>query len=301
MIRLRAIVGVLAGAWCASCLAAGAWSEITWRGERARAAESEGWRAIVSLDRGRLVHFGPVDTEENLLFVSESRGAEGGWGGHIVWLGPQAEWPAVWPPLGAWERSAAESHGVRDGWLELTMPESGDGWARLVRAYRWDGDALHCRVSTAGGTHDAQIMQIVQVPLPAVVRVASAAPGEATPAGFVLLDIGKPDQVVRKFPWPAQAARQDGGALLWRPTGVIVKAAFVPQPLVARLGSCELTLDRGGETGRVAGMVDAGLNSQLYLGGTGSTCLELEQMSPRFIAGGDDTGATIILRARKIP
>jgi hypothetical protein len=276
------------------------WTETAWRGERAMVSEAGGWRAVVSLERGRLVHFGPAEGEENLLHVSPERGKDGGWGGHIAWLGPQIEWPAIWPPLAAWERSAAVDGVVRDGWLELAMPESDGGWARLTRAYRWDGDALLCRVSLAGGTHAAQVMQIVQVPASAVVRVAQATPSEAAPAGFYLLRVGVQDQVVREFSWPVHASREADGALTWRPTGVVIKVAFTPQTLVAKIGAYELSLSPSGETGAVAGAIDGGYTTQLYLGRAGTPFIELEQLSSRFTAGGD-ASATMRLSARRLP
>ena len=301
MRQLGTWAGVVAGVLCSSCLvAADGWSETTWNGERAVAAESEGWRAVVSLDRGRLVHFGPADVPENLLFVSDTRGADGGWGGHIVWLGPQIEWPAIWPPLAAWERSAATSHAVRDGWLELVMAESGAGWPRLTRAYRWDGDALLCRVGLAGGTHASQVMQIVQVPASATVHVARAGPSAGAPAGFFLLRVGEQEQVVREFAWPTQAVRGADGALAWRPADTAIKLGFVPQPLVATIGAYELVVAPAGETGVVAGEIDGGFTTQLYLGRKGVPFIELEQLSSRFAAGGE-ASATMRLSARRLP
>ena len=46
------------------------WKETVWRGETAFEARTVGWRAIVSVQRGRLVHFGPVDDGTNLLYES---------------------------------------------------------------------------------------------------------------------------------------------------------------------------------------------------------------------------------------
>lgn len=301
MNKLAVAVATLAGMCCAPRVtAADIWTETTWRGERALVSTAEGWRAIVSLERGRLVHFGPAGAEENLLFVSPERSPEGGWGGHIVWLGPQIEWPAIWPPLAAWERSAPAGHALREGWLELAMPESGSGWATVTRAYRWDGDALLCRVSVAGGAHPAQVMQIVQVPAAAVVRVARVTPTAAAPAGFFVLRVGQQDQVVREFPWPAHATREADGALAWRPTGTVIKTGFAPQPLVATIGAYELTLAPAGETGTVVGAIDDGFTTQLYLGREGVPFIELEQLSSRFTAGGE-ASATMRLSARRLP
>ncbi|MBE2213767.1 MAG: hypothetical protein IAE82_07845, partial [Opitutaceae bacterium] len=218
----------------------------------------------------------------------------------IAWLGPQIEWPAIWPPLAAWERSAAASHAMRGGWLELAMPESGSGWATVTRAYRWDGDTLLCRVSLASGAHAAQVMQIVQVPAAAIVRVARARPSAAAPAGFFVLRVGQQDQVVREFDWPAHATREADGGLRWRPTGAVIKVGFAPQPLVATIGAYELSVAPAGETGAVVGEVDDGFTTQLYLGREGVPFIELEQLSSRFAAG-DEASATMRLSARRLP
>ncbi|HYF73859.1 MAG TPA: hypothetical protein VD864_13605, partial [Nocardioides sp.] len=66
--------------------AEGAWQETTWRGEAAFEASAGGWRAFVSVERARLVHFGPADEAVNLLFETERRDHPQGWGGHRVWL-----------------------------------------------------------------------------------------------------------------------------------------------------------------------------------------------------------------------
>ncbi|MBE2212306.1 MAG: hypothetical protein IAE82_00430, partial [Opitutaceae bacterium] len=79
MNKLAVAVATLAGMCCAPWVpAADTWVETTWRGERAFVSESAGWRAIVSLERGRLVHFGPAGADDNLLFVSPERGPAGG-------------------------------------------------------------------------------------------------------------------------------------------------------------------------------------------------------------------------------
>ena len=83
------------------------WQPLSWNGERAFAAESHGWRAVVSVERARLVYFGAVGAEHNLLFAPATRTGPHGWGGHRLWLGPQSLWN--WPPPAAWESSPARS------------------------------------------------------------------------------------------------------------------------------------------------------------------------------------------------
>src|SRR3954469_546970 len=104
------------------------WHATTWQGERAITAASAGWKAIVSLERARLVHFGRDDSETNLLFAPATTHDPAGWGGHRVWLGPQATWAGGWPPPAAWEQSGAESFSLSDGTLRLVIPDAGDGW-----------------------------------------------------------------------------------------------------------------------------------------------------------------------------
>jgi hypothetical protein len=297
------VLGVTAGLLAGSSTAAGtearAWSETTWNGERAQVAVSGEWRAVVSLERGRLVHFGPAASGENLLFAPATRDDPNGWGGHRVWLGPQSEWPSVWPPANAWERSGAESVLMKGEQLELIMPATGDGWPRLTRTYAWSDDGLVCGVRQNGGTHEAQIIQILQVPSVAIVR-ATAHVDAATPEGFVVLQIGAQDPVRRAFPWPAAMAREGEGLLVMRATGKVEKFGFAPQPLRAMLPGSELTLARGDETGRIVEQLDAGYNTQVYLGREGVPFLEIEQLSPRFAAGPDGGSATILLRAEKL-
>lgn len=293
---LALAAGALASPLCA---ADGAWLETTWHGERARVAESGGWSAVVSLDRARLVHFGPVSGGENLLFAPATRDGPEGWGGHRVWLGPQAEWPSVWPPPTAWEQSAAESVSVVDGALELVLPASGDGWARLTRVYRWTNDGLACTVRLRGGTRAAQVLQIMQVHAEAVVHVAPR-PDEDTPEGFVVLQIGQKDQVRRSFPWPAGVTREADGSLRLRPAGAIGKLAFFPQALRAELLGCALSLGATAQTGRSVGEVDDGFTTQVYLGRPGVPFLEIEQLSSRF-APGEEASATVVLSAQRRP
>jgi len=127
-----------------------AWSGTTWHGERAYELISGNWHAIVSTERGRLVHFGPAEAgARNLMLETSTRSDCMGWSGHRVWLGPQSLW--VWPPPSAWEFSAAESVKVSGNRIELLMPDVGDGYPRLTRIYEPTGDRLACRIAVAAG------------------------------------------------------------------------------------------------------------------------------------------------------
>ena len=73
-----------------------AWSGTTWHGERAYELVTAQWRAVVSVERGRLVHSGPAEEgARNLMLETATRADRMGWSGHRVWLGPQ-QWPPKW-------------------------------------------------------------------------------------------------------------------------------------------------------------------------------------------------------------
>jgi hypothetical protein len=246
---------------------------------------SEAWTAIVSLERGRLVHFGPSATGENLLFATPTPDDPLGWGGHRVWLGPQSAWAKIWPPPPAWERSATPEPMVReDGALVLPSASAGDGWATFQRDYRWQGSRLVCGVTVnRDGTKDAQVIQILQVPTTVEVRVRLQ-PDELAPAGFVGLPAGRRRAIDLEPKVPA-AARLEGSEMVLRHTAAIDKLGFRPQPIHGRIGRFALIVGRGETTGEaVAGELDHGFLTQVYLGGP-EAFVELEQLSPQWKAG----------------
>ena len=90
-------------AWLAATEPALTWQSVTWNGEPAWASTSQGWRAVVSVTRARLMHFGPAERDLNLLLAPVTRANRNRLGGHRLWLGPQTSWPKFWPPPEAWE------------------------------------------------------------------------------------------------------------------------------------------------------------------------------------------------------
>jgi hypothetical protein len=262
------------------------WQPTRWHGEEAYVCETRWWRAVVSIDRGRLVHFGPPGDPVGYLHAPASRDDPEGWGGHRVWLGPQSAWPAVWPPEPAWEASAAESFRVEGRQLFLVMPASGYGWPRITRIYEPLGDLLACRVRIdASGTRDAQIVQIVQtrpardlsVPLGRTLRA---------PEGFVLLPpIDGRTEVQRPDPLPPHASFVGERVRLVqheRPE----KFGFRPRPLVAWYPEDRfLELGRGALYGLAIADPDEGYFSQVYLAAAHTPIVELEQLSPLMRAG----------------
>jgi len=258
-----------------------AWQPTTWNGERALVSTAQGWKAIVSLERGRLMHFGPADADVNLLLAPPTRGNRNILGGHRLWLGPQAMWAQGWPPPAAWEYSGPESFTATGGVLRLLMPDAGDGWPRLTRTYRWDGAKLVCGAEFSGGTRPAQFVQIFQVPTQTIVAV-HAQPEEKFPAGYVQLPSAGGPFAIKFAPTPQVTRTGDDLAL--RHTDAIVKLGFRPQTLTGRAGDFTLLVSRGAQHGTVAGEPDRGFFTQVYLGGRESL-IEMEQLSPIFPAG----------------
>lgn len=289
MTRVAALLGfclaccVSTGRLLAAEVATPRWTAATWNGERAFAAASGEWDAIVSVDRGRLVHLGKRHGGPNALFAPATRDDPAGWGGHRVWLGPQSAWSAGWPPPTAWEASAADRVEGQNDRLELTMPNSGEGWGRLKRIYFWRGEKLHCVVRMEPGTRAAQIIQIVQVPPAAEVRV-SGEPRAELPRGYVQLHLGRPGSPIRVFPDPAQVTR-DARGLRLRYTGATEKLGFSPQALAAQIGGLELIVERGAAHGASDGTPDEGFVTQVFLGSPAVPLVELEQLSPRWRVG----------------
>lgn len=258
-----------------------AWAATTWRGERAYELTSGCWRAVVSIDRGRLVYFGPADAGRNLLFETASRQDPFSWGGHRVWLGPQALWG--WPPPDAWERAAAERVTPNGARLELLMPDAGSGFPRLTRIYELVARRLACRVAIAGGTQAVQVMQILQTPQATTVDLEPA-PSAQWSRGYFRVggDIGPPMESV--FPLPA-GVQESSGRVTVSFAGKSDKLAFPPQALAAHIGERTLILAFGESRGAELAAPDGGFYTQVYIGHAEAPVVELEQLSPQWRAG----------------
>ncbi len=256
------------------------WQPVVWNGERALIANAPGWKAIVSLERGRLVHFGPSGSDTNLLFATSTRQDPLGWGGHRIWLGPQRTWAGGWPPPAAWEHSGAESFTVTDtGTLRLVLPDAGQGWPRLTRTYQWSGARLLCGVELSGGTRDAQIIQIVQVPKSALVDVVPQ-PSKTAPHGYVQLPSVATPEFTANFTAPPHVT-PSGAKLTLRHLSTVQKLGFPPQTLTAHQQTFSLAVARDGQSGNAVNEPDAGFFTQVYLGGN-EGFIELEQLTPAF-------------------
>jgi hypothetical protein len=274
---------------------AAGWTTTTWNGEPAWESRAEGWRAVVSASRARLMHFGPADHEINLLLAPPTRENRNRLGGHRLWLGPQTAWKGFWPPPASWEHREAESVSAEGGVLRLVMGPAGDEWPQLVRTYRWDGANLVCGAEFSGGTRPAQFIQILQVPVAMAVR-ATVHPTDGYPAGYVRLLSGAGPFTARFAPPPH--ASLAGDELTLRHTGSVGKYGFRPQPLTGELDGYELVVARGAQTGEVVGEPDEGFHAQVYLSGNEAPFTEIEQLSPLF-APGQPAHFEMVLTGRK--
>jgi hypothetical protein len=260
-----------------------AWSGTTWHGERAYELVTAQWRAVVSVERGRLVHFGPAEAgARNLMLETATRADRMGWSGHRVWLGPQSLW--VWPPPNAWEFSAAESVKVSGNRIELLMPDAGDGYPRLTRIYEPAGDRLACRVAVAaGGTRAVQVIQILQTPPDTKVALRPA-PSAKWPRGYFRVGGAVGPNMQPDLPLPAGVEEVAGGVVMSM-AGKSDKLAFPPQTLVARIGGYRLALAFGESHGPETAAPDDGFYTQVYIGNPQGPVVEIEQLSPQWQAG----------------
>lgn len=259
------------------------WAATTWKGDRAYEIVTPHWRAIVSSDRGRLVHFSPaVADAANLLFETASREDTFSWGGHRVWLGPQSLWG--WPPPDAWERAAAEKVTVAGGRLELLVPDAGKGFPRMTRIYELAGDRLACRIAVApGGERAVQVMQILQTASTTTVDLRPG-PSAEWPRGYCRVGGTTGPMMRPDLPVPAIVTERADGVRLGY-NGKSDKLGFPPQTLVAHLGAYDLHLDFGESRGPEVAAPDAGFYTQVYTGNPISPVVELEQLSPQWQAG----------------
>lgn len=292
---LATLIAMPSGSFAEPASDAPNWTQTTWQDGAAFAIATARWRAVVSIERARLVAFGPAaDTSTNVIFSPKTMDAAIGWGGHRVWLGPQVDWRAIWPPDPAWEASAPSAIRVEGSRLELQMPKSSDGWPRVTRVYEVDDGKLACRIEVgAEGRRHYQIIQIIQTPPPDDLTVPPT-PTKAFPEGLVLLppidDRRKP---LRADPLPPQVKVTTAGIHLSQ-TAKSEKVGFLPSKLVAIYGDYALEVSPGTTTGTEVGQPDDGYYTQVYIGPTAIHVIELEQLSP-LLKMGEAGSSTITL------
>ncbi|MFA6286392.1 MAG: hypothetical protein WC661_03340 [Opitutaceae bacterium] len=278
-----------------------AWQSTRWNDETAWVADSGEWRAIVSVDRARLIYLGPKTGDTNLLYAPplpqeyfRPRG------GHIFWLGPQAEWTGqwgTWPPPAEWEQQAAASARPEGHSLHLTLPRPDKNRPQLKRSYRWENDALLCEVSWSGGTGDYQAIQILQLPLRATVearRLSENAPG------FVRFDT-KGKQGFEPKVLGEETTLLSVETVRLTASSTPSKFGFRHHTLDAHIDGYGLELARGELRGVTLDAPDRGFETQVFLGNKPYPFVEIEQLTPRLKnRGATENAFTIRLSLRRL-
>ena len=268
LLLLPALVLLLGG-----CLSGPRWRT----GEDGRFhAETNGWRLAVHPERARLAELVPPGGEGNVLAA----------GGHIVWLGPQAEWAREWPPPRDWHKAAAERVEQRDRGrtLRVVGAHTDPGHPRLVRDYTLRRDGVDLTVRWAGDGEARQIVQIIQL-LPETKVHVLAEPTPELPHGVGHLPLVPRRESLRvdlaADPRFASRGSSPDRLVLHRGDGD-AKYGFPPRELWAEFpGGARLGLAPGPWEGEWVETLDAGLTTQVYLGRADLEFVEIEQLSPR--------------------
>lgn len=284
---IRLFLIVVFGSWIAVHASAkddslGIWIPTEWEGEAAFALSTDQWVAVVSTERARLIHFGKSKKSESNWLWAPERGGQFGWGGHVVWLGPQSEWG--WPPPKAWERSAAEDVLVEGARLSLQLSDAGDGWPSVTRVYELVDNKLACRIEFEGGSRSAQAIHIFQTRKDATAK-ARILQSQGEGRGMAQVPMYRRSEVIYDFKLPGNIEVQ-GEEVLLRYSGEDEKLGFHPQVLISELRNERLLVGRGLQQSNNAGSPDDGLYTQVYLGHPDWPTIELEQLGPLHAPGG---------------
>lgn len=278
------------------------WSRISFQGEPAWVSISEGWAAVVSEERGRLIYFGEEKTGENLLYAPVPKDSTESWGGHRCWLGPQDRWEPVWPPIADWEASPSSEVEINAEQLILHAPHTVNSYPAISRRYYWRGQTLCCRGEwRKAGTEPFQGVHILQLPKEAVVKARIERSPDLT-HGFALLTPGKTPSFLAEFDRDLPGVHAKGDTIILTADGWEEKIGVVPQTLVCKINNYELVLARGEQFGHVTGEWDRGLSTQIYLGADAYFCpfVEVEQLSSLLDPGEGTAGFEILISARKL-
>lgn len=255
-----------------------------------------GWTLSVDAGKGRLVSAVPPGGTNVLLS-----------GGHRVWLGPQVEWPAFWPPPQDWENGPATANLSCDGKeLSLALPHSDSRFPKLLRRYRLAQGCLEMTVSwqPVPGHPGYQAVQILQTRRETIAYLTQK-PLPGVPKGFGLLALGARPGNDLGASAPADIVTDLGGNR-WRLgfSGREEKIGVPAQPLEARFeGSHGLRLSPASHVGRTASgpVPDSGLFTQVYFGDSSWAMVELEQLSPRLQADRQDVTVESTVRLEILP
>lgn len=274
------------------------WRSTKWHDEAAWVSTHGKLKAIVSVDRSRLIFFGPAESETNLINAPwpknqpSEKEISPNWGGLRFWLGPQSRW--IWPQPKDWEFSAADQVEAKGAHLILHESHRDPKYPQIVRDYSWDGDRLRCEVRWQKGEQPFYAMHVLPIDLPAEVNV-QLQPWEDVPQGFVLIKDFKP--VANP---PAHPSIELNGSTARLKTGVMMaKFGFAPQPLSARLKGYVLTLSPGPLHGTAVESPDYGYHTQVWVGGPNVTFCEIEQITPFLLPAEDGwCGSTVFVEAK---
>lgn len=261
------------------------WQRAAWQGEPAWCARSNGWTAIVSEARGRLVYLGRDGNSGNLLYAIPSlpRTLDAidppSWGGHRLWLGPQSAWKKGWPPPVEWEFSDAARVRARDDVLEVSMSRGNAAMPQLSRRYSWSGQDLVCEARWEGAERPACAIQIFAVPSSARIE-AVLTPSPGLPHGFALLPVWQRPGVRTHFELPVHDVQVKGREALIQFEQGRQKIGLRASALRCVFPDSILTVSRFEEPAENAVLPDDGLVTQVYIGIRKEPYIELEQLSP---------------------
>jgi hypothetical protein len=229
-----------------------------------------------------LTFLGPADGD-NLLLHPPGPPSDLEFGGHRVWLGPQSDWPATWPPPKTWEsQPAASVRKISNNALEVKSPESA-GCPSIRRVYRWERNGrLVCKSSwKEERPKGRQVIHILQMTEGTTVT-AEPKKSELAPLGFVKLPLTNRPGIQTEFKAPPHGHRS-GHQMTFRRLKTEEKFGLPVQTLVASKSDVELRFHPGKFRGVVTEFPDLGFLTQIYLGSDAWPVTEIEQLSPRLI------------------
>jgi hypothetical protein len=259
------------------------WSKTRWHDEPAWISTSQGFDAIVTETRARLIYFGPAGGTENLLSAPtplecpSAANVSPNWGGHRFWLGPQSRWK--WPPVADWEFSAAAQVTTSEGILTVRHAHSVGNYPSLVREYTWENGRLRCTVRWQDDGRPYYGMHVFAIEVPAAID-AKLAKWEHVPHGVVGINGDTPNATA---PVPHPAVAIDGGIAHIRSGVAVAKLGFFPQPLEVTRGKHRLIVHPGPTQGTAIETPDFGYVTQIWVGAGSAKFAELEQITPYLI------------------